>query len=423
MAIFRFNHPITQSPNQSILKMADYLCKFATSGGRVVSQTEQAMSEAEVRQRLAAQGYYVLSVHPKEALKEKLRGLGSRTISADDFLIFNEQFLTLSKSGLPLQKSLELLARQTRSNALRGALENVQEKVRGGAVLSEAFESAGAFPKVYCATLSAGERSGNLDRVLTQYVAYQKIRRGFRKKLISALIYPAILVIFLTILVSFVVAFIVPRFASLYADLDVKLPVITQVVIAFSQGVKQIAVFVLVGVAAGIFAIRTAARSMQVRLKWDRVKYHAPIIGKLLLKFSVAEFARTLSTLLQGGIPIVSALETARASVSSPLLSQAIVQAQKEVTGGRSLFASLRMTGFFPPIALDMVEVGEATGALPAMLEGLAEFFEEDVSIDLATLVALVDPLMIGSIAIIVAFVLIAFYLPLFSLAGQVGQH
>jgi len=403
--------------------MAEYLCKFATAGGRVVSQTEQAMSEAEARQRLTAQGYYVFSVHPKELLKEKLRSLGAGKIAADDFLIFNEQFLTLSKSGLPLQKSLDLLARQTRSEALRAALENVQEKVRGGAVLSEAFEAVGSFPKVYCATLNAGERSGNLDRVLAQYVAYQKIRRAFRKKLIAALIYPSILLVFLVTLISFVIAFIVPRFAALYADLDVTLPVVTQVLIAFSLGMKRIAVFVLVAIVLAIFAFRTAARSPQVRLKWDRLKYHMPIIGKLLLKFSVAAFARTLSTLLQGGIPIVSALETTKESVSSPLLSKAIVQAQKEVTGGGSLHVSLTMSGFFPPIALDMVEAGEATGALPAMLEGLAEFFEEDVSIDLATLVALVDPLMIGSIAIMVAFVLIAFYLPLFSLAGQIGSR
>jgi type IV pilus assembly protein PilC len=403
--------------------MAEYLCKLATAGGRVVSQTEQAMSEAEVRQRLTAQGYYVFSVHPKELLREKLRSLGSRKIAADDFLIFNEQFLTLSKSGRPLQKSLNLLARQARSDALRAALQNVQEKVRGGAVLSEAFEAVGSFPKVYCATLNAGERSGNLDRVLAQYVAYQKIRRAFRKKLIAALIYPSILLVFLVTLISFVIAFIVPRFAALYADLDVTLPVVTQVLIAVSLGMKRIAVFVLVAIVLAIFAFRTAARSQQVRLKWDRLKYHLPVIGKLLLKFSVAEFARTLSTLLQGGIPIVSALDTTKESVSSPLLSKAIVQAQKEVTGGGSLHVSLRMSGFFPPIALDMVEVGEATGALPAMLEGLAEFFEEDVSIDLATLVALVDPLMIGSIAIMVAFVLIAFYLPLFSLAGQIGSR
>ncbi|HEV2348334.1 MAG TPA: type II secretion system F family protein [Terriglobia bacterium] len=403
--------------------MADYVCKFATAGGRMMSQIEQAASESEVRQRLLAQGYYVFSVHPKEALKERLRSLNAGKIKADDFLIFNQQFLTLSKSGLPLQKSLDLLARQTRSDALRAALQGVQENVRGGAMISEAFEAVSRFPKIYTATLRAGERSGNLDRVLAQYVTYQKIRRGFRKKFVAALIYPAILLVFLTILVTFVVGFIVPQFATLYASLEVALPLPTQIMIAISLALKRIAVIIFAAIVAGIFSVRAAFRSLSVRLKWDGLKYKLPVVGKLLLKFSVAEFARTLSTLLQGGIPVVAAFEITKESVSSPLLALAIAQAQKEVTGGRSLSASLRMSGFFPPIALDMVEVGETTGALPAMLEGLAEFFEEDVAIDLATLVALVDPLMIGSIAIVVAFVLIAFYLPLFSLAGQIGSH
>lgn len=388
-----------------------------------MSQTDTAASEAEMRQRLLAQGYFIFSVQPKEALREKLRSYAATKIKVDDFLIFNEQFLTLSKSGLPLQKSLDMLARQTRSEALRAALEGVQEKVRGGAMISEAFEAVGKFPKIYCATLRAGERSGNLDRVLAQYVTYQKLRRGFRKKFISALIYPCILLVFLALLVTFVIGFIVPQFASLYASLEVKLPLLTQVVIAISLAIQRVAIIVLAGLVAAIFAFRTAARSPKMQLKWDRLKFHLPVVGKLLLKFSVAEFARTLCTLLQGGIPVVSSLEITKESVSSPLLSQAIAQAQIEVTGGRALHTSLRMSGFFPPIALDMIEVGETTGALPAMLEGLAEFFEEDVSIDLATLVALVDPLMIGSIAVVVAFVLIAFYLPLFSLAGQVGSH
>ncbi len=403
--------------------MAEYVCKFGTPGGRVMNQTDTAASEAEMRQRLQAQGYFIFSVKPKEALREKLRSYTASQIKVDDFLIFNEQFLTLSKSGLPLQKSLDLLARQTRSEALRVALEGVQEKVRGGAMISEAFEAVGQFPKIYCATLRAGERSGNLDRVLAQYVAYQKLRRSFRKKFISALIYPSILLVFLAILVTFVIGFIVPQFAALYASLEVTLPLLTQLVIAISLAIQRIALIILAGVVTAIFVLRAAARSPQMQLKWDRLKFHFPVVGKLLLKFSVAEFARTLCTLLQGGIPVVSSLEITKESVSSPVLAQAIAQAQIEVTGGRALHSSLRMSGFFPPIALDMIEVGETTGALPTMLEGLAEFFEEDVSIDLATLVALVDPLMIGSIAIVVAFVLIAFYLPLFSLAGQVGAH
>lgn len=400
--------------------MAEFVCRIGTDSGRVMSQVEQAATERELRQRLKAQGYYVFSVRPKEMLKARLRAARAGRIRADDFLIFNQQFLTLSKSGLPLQKSLDLMARQTRSEELHAALDKVRGQVRAGALLSEAFEATGQFPKIYCAALRAGERSGSLDRVLAQYVTYQKATRSFRKKFLAALIYPAFLLVFLTGLIVFVITFIVPRFALLYADLDVKLPALTLVMIGFSMAVKRLAAVILIALVVAVVGLRTAFRSSRTRLAWDRLKFRLPVVGKLLLKFSVAEFARTLSTLLQGGIPIVSALETAKESVSSPLLGQAIAQAQKEVTAGRSLSSSLRMSGFFPPIALDMMEVGETTGAMSTMLEALAEFFEEDVNIDLATLVALVDPIMIASIAIVVAFVLIAFYLPLFSMAAQV---
>ena len=398
----------------------EYICKVGTATGRVENQTEEALSEAELRQRLAAAGYYVFSVEPKQVLRARLQGLRRRRIRPDDFLIFNQQFLTLSKSGLPLHKSLELLARQTRSPELRAAVEDVRERVRAGALLSEAFEALGQFPRIYSASLRAGERSGSLDRVLAQYVTYQKATRTFRKKFIAGFIYPAFLLVFLVALIAFVITFIVPRFATLYADLDVQLPYLTRLLIEFSLGVRRAGALVLLGIGAGVLALRGAWRSRRTRLAWDKVKFRLPLAGKLLLKFSVAEFARTLGTLLQGGIPIVTALETAKESVTSPLLAQAIGQAQVEVTGGRSLSASLRMTGFFPAIALDMLEVGETTGALPTMLESLAEFFEEDVNIDLSTLVALVDPVMIASIAVVVAFVLVAFYLPLFSMAAQV---
>jgi len=398
----------------------EFVCKLGTEAGQVVSQTEQATSEEELRHRLTAEGYYVFSIARHTSLGGRVFSFRRGKISPDDFLIFNQQFLTLSKSGLPLQKSLDLMVHQTRSEELRSALEAAVREVRAGKLLSEAFEATGRFPKIYSATLRAGERSGSLDKVLSQYVVYQKTTRGFRKKFLSALIYPAFLVFFLVGLISFVITFIVPRFALLYSDLGVTLPPMTQFVIAVSQAANRWLVPILLVAGMAVFASRAALRRPRTKLVLERVKFRLPIAGKLLLKFSVAEFARTLSTLLQGGLPIVPALETTKDSVTSPLLAQSIRDAQREVRGGHSLSSGLRMSGFFPSIALDMIEVGESVGALPTMLESLAEFFEEDVGIDLSTLVALIDPVMIAAIAIFVAFILVAFYLPLFSLAGQV---
>jgi len=398
----------------------EFVCKIGTDTGKVLTQTEQAASEAEVRHRLRSEGFYVFSVRPKEILGTGWApGRGGR-IKPDDFLLFNQQFLTLSKSGLPLQKSLELLAGQTQSEAMRSAVMKVQERVRAGALLSEAFESVGRFPKMYCATLRAGERSGSLDRVLAHYLTYQKTSRGFRKKFLSALIYPGFLMTFLVGLISFVITFVVPRFAGLYSELDVPLPPFTVLIISLSQGVKRFAALILVALVVAVVGTRGVLQSRRVRLAWERAKFSMPLVGKLLLKFSVAEFARTLATLLQGGIPIVSALETAKESVTSPLMAKAVAEAEEEVTAGRALSASLRTSGLFPPLALDMIEVGESTGAMSNMLEALAEFFEEDVSVELSTLVSLVDPIMIALMAMVVAVVLVAFYLPLFSMAAQV---
>ncbi|MGO8790372.1 MAG: type II secretion system F family protein [Terriglobia bacterium] len=398
----------------------EFVCKLGTDAGRVMTQTEEARSEEELRQRLRAQGFLIFSVRPKDILTFQARMSRPGKVRADDFLIFNQQFLTLSKSGLPLQKSLELLAHQTRSDALRLAIEAVRDKVRAGALLSEAFESTGSFPKIYCATVRAGERSGSLDKVLGQYLAYQKQSRGFRKKFIAALIYPAFLLVFLTILIAFVIEFIVPQFAKLYSDMEVQLPALTTFTISLAMQVKHYSLLILLGI-VGVFLLgKSAARSRKVMLAWERLKFRLPLVGGLLLKFSVAEFARTLAVLLQGGTPIIPALDTAKESVGSPWLAQAIAQARTEVAAGKELSACLRVSGFFPSIALDMMEVGETTGAMSNMLEALAEFFEEDVNIDLETRLSLVGPVMIAVIAVVVAFVLIAFYLPLFSMAAMV---
>ena len=227
---------------------------------------------------------HLLSTAGSPAIKVRLSGGGPQRIPADEFLIFNQQFMTLSKSGLPLQKSLELLARQTRSEALRTGVVSVAERVRTGALLSESFDSVGMFPKVYCATLRAGERSGNLDRVLGQYIAYQKVSRSFRKKLLAALVYPAFLVVALTFLVSVVVWWIIPKFALLYSDLGAQLPPLTQAVIAFSEAVRKFAPEILVGIPLAIFGVRRMLRAPRTRMMTERLKYRLPLAGRLLQK-------------------------------------------------------------------------------------------------------------------------------------------
>jgi len=299
----------------------EFVCKLGSASGQVTIQTEQATSEGELRQRLSAAGYYVFSVQPRAGWQGHVFSFRRRKISPDDFLIFNEQFLTLSKSGLPLQKSLELLIHQTRSDELRDALEEVGTQVRAGKLLSEGFEAVARFPKIYSATLRAGERSGNLDKVLAQYVTYQKATRGFRKRFISALIYPAFLVVFLFGLMTFVVTFIVPKFALLYSDLQVNLPPMTQFVISFSQTLNRWIIPILIAVVIVVFLTRSAFQSKAMQIALDRLKFRLPVMGSLLMKFSVAEFSRTLSTLLVGGLLVITGRRHSQVPTRSKLRS------------------------------------------------------------------------------------------------------
>ena len=403
--------------------MPEYLCKIATEGGRVLQEAGVATSVKEMHERLLAQGYYVYSVREKSFLRlpflEKL--FNPARINPDDFVVFNQQFLTLNRSGLPLYKSLELLSQQAQTPALGELIADIRQRVQGGALVSEAFESAGMVPPMFIAALRAGERSGNLDETLAQYLSYQKISRTLRKKVASALVYPSLLLLFLIGLVSFVTVFIIPRFAELYAELDVQLPVITQVVIQVSLGLKNAALWILIGLGAGLAFLRWWRNTRGGGLLLDRLKYRLPMIGPVLHKFSVAQFARTLATLLAGGIPVLATLETSRRSAESPLLEAAVATAQSEVRNGRSLADAFRASKFFPEVVTNLVEVGETTGSLVPMLNSAAEFFEEDANVRLARFIALIDPVLIAMLATVVTLVLLAFYLPMLSLVGQVG--
>lgn len=364
---------------------------------------ERADSEAEVRRRLA----------PLRLGLPMRRG----RLRADDFLIFNQQFVTLIRAGLPILRALDLLAERAARPALRALLEDVRTRVRAGADLSEAFKAQGVFPEVYTTSLLAGERSGNLTGVLDQYIAYQKVSLGVRRRLLTVLVYPALLVVFSSVVLGFVITYVVPRFADLYSELNAELPFLTQVVINFALNVRQSVLGVLGALLVGAVGLTVWSRSVRGGRFLDSLKLGLPVAGDLLLKFRVAQFARTLSTLLAGGIPLVPALETARGALGSPVLREAVQRAAERVREGQALHAALGETGVIPGLVLEMVEVGETTGALAGMLASVADFYEEDVNMRLTRLMALVEPLVLMCMGLVIAMILVALYLPVFSLA------
>ena len=402
--------------------MAEFLIKMADERGHVLEQMESGISEQEIRDRLAQQGFLVYSVKGRGGILPFGFGGRRKKVRNDEFVIFNQQFLTLIKAGLPILKSLDLLAKRQRNPYFKSMLENVQHRVKSGELLSDAFAAQGSVSKIYTTTLLAGERSGNLEEVLGRYISFQRLSLTFRKKLLASLWYPALLVSALAVMLAFLMTYVVPQFSELYSSLNAKLPPMTIFMLGIGNGIRNYYPFILLGMVAFAVAVTLWVRSKHGARMLDAVRYRLPLVGNIWMKYQVAMFSRTLSTLLSGGLPLVPSLETASQSINSFKISENVAHAARRVREGRALAFSLEETKFFPELAIEMVEVGESTGALPAMLNSVAEFFEEDVQNSLATALQLIEPIILIFMGVTVAFVLISLYLPIFSLGAQMQQ-
>jgi type IV pilus assembly protein PilC len=396
--------------------MGEFVCRVADANGRVFSHVEAAASVEEARAKLADRGLYIYSVEARNSLVSGMLGVRKeRKIGGNDFLILNQQFNTLIKAGLPILKALDLLATRATAPKLRPILVQIRDRVREGKSLSEAIDEAGVFSKVYSTAILAGEKSGNLSGVLDYYISYQKVSTGVQKKILAALVYPVLLVIVAIGIVSYLVTGVIPKFATLYHDLGVPLPGPTQFLIAITVDYRNYilgAIIVLLVAAVGIFFW---SRSEEGGVAFDRFLFRIPILGDTLLKFQASQFCRTLSTLLTGGTPLVAALSTAGESITSRLVRGSVTNATQMVREGESLHSALSAGKVMPELALDMIEVGESSGALAAMLNSVAEFYEEEVGLRLGAMVSLIEPLILVIMGLLVAFILISLYLPIFS--------
>ena len=398
--------------------MAEFVCKVADANGRVFSQVEAAVSMTEARQKLSDRGLYVYHVRPRSGvIGQALGRRGNHLVKGSDFLVFNQQFNTLIKAGIPIMKALDLLADRAASPNLRPVLAEVRRLVREGTTLSSALEQQGKFPKVYTVSILAGEKSGNLSGVLEYYIAYQRVTTGLRKKLIATLIYPVILICAAVLIVTYLVSSVIPKFAVLYNDLNINLPQATRILLAVTVTYRPY----LLGF-IGLLALLAVAgfawsRTGKGGLVLEKVRMRLPLIGETLTKFQFAQFCRTLSTLLAGGTPLVQAMETAGDAIRGRLVSGAIARGAQLVREGQSLHSALSTSGLVPELALEMIEVGEASGALAPMLASVSEFYEDDVNSRLTNLVALIEPAILIFMAILIAFILVALYLPMFSLS------
>jgi type IV pilus assembly protein PilC len=398
----------------------EYRCRLGTPGGDIIEGIYVADSEARLRREFEEKGLYVLAI--QQAGRRALAGISlprRRRVPSREFLVFNQELATLLKAGMPLVQSLDILRRRVANPIFKGVLDDVYERVRAGSALSEAFEAHGQlFPGVYTASLLAGEKSGNLEQVLRRYVSYVKIVSGVRRKTISALVYPAILLLLSLVVVTIIVVRVVPEFGAFYNQFGHELPWSTRMIVRVSDVVTRYILLILGVIVSLVVAALWWIRLPGQRRRFDRLILKVPALGAIAQKFSTSQAARTLATLLGGGIPLVNALEVSARSLSNQYMAGEFQTAAQQVREGRALALAMQDSGAFPDVAIKMVEVGESTGALQEMLNSLADFYDEEIETNLGRFVTLVEPILLVIMGIIIASLLLALYLPLFNLSS-----
>ena len=401
----------------------EFRCRLVTAAGEIVEGTYAAENEARLRHDFEVQGLHVLSLRKRSVLTGGTPLLKRRKISRHEFLVFNQEFATLLKAGMPLVQSIDLLRHQVVNPVFRGVLDDVHEKVRGGTALSEAFTEHGTlFPRVYTASLLAGERSGNLDAILRRYVVYEKVLDTIRRKTISALIYPVILVLLAIVLVGIIVLKVVPAFSDFYAGFNAELPLSTRIILGISDFAQQQFLLLIGAVTVGGLAFAAWIRQPGQRAQFDHALLTIPFVGETVRKFITAQMARTLGTLLGGGIPLVNSLEVTARSVGNQYIGKELDIVTQNVREGQGLAASLAARRVVPDVALKMIEVGESTGSLQDMLSSLADFYDEEVETAVGRFVVMIEPTLLVAMGVVIALLVLALYMPLFQLSSVVNQ-
>jgi type IV pilus assembly protein PilC len=402
----------------------EFRCRLASPSGEITEGIYAADSESRLRHELEEKGLFVLSLQPKGAIAGvSLQLPERRAINTREFLVFNQELATLLKAGMPLVQSLDLLKRRVTSAVFKRVLDDVHEKVRSGTALSDAFAAQGdLFPRVYTASLLAGERSGNLDAVLRRYVEYTKIIATVKRKTVSALVYPAILVSLALVLVTIIILKVVPAFSDFYSSFGAELPFVTRVILNVSNFVRGQFLLLVIGLTAGVAAFVTWVRRPGQQSRFDYLILKLPMLGPIAGKFATSQMARTLATLLGGGLPLVNALDIAAKSIGNQFMAAQLEVVSARVREGESFAGALEARKVFPEVAVKMAEVGESTGALQDMLNTVADFYDEEIETNMERFITLVEPVLLVFMGIVIAGLLLALYMPLFQLSSVLGS-
>ncbi len=400
--------------------MPQFIVRVGTPEGEVVERQVQATTARAAQEEMRRLGLYVFDAKRGTFTLRELLPI-RRVISTERFLLFNQELLALVKAGLPIIQSLDIMLERQKNPAFREVLTEIRDKIKSGSALSDAFASYGdLFPPIYSTSLRAGERSGDLEGVLRRFLRYQKMIVTLRKRVVGALIYPVILIVLSSMMVFIMLTVVIPKFTEFFAGFDAQLPAFTRLMIGLAMFLRHNLLLVLGGTAAAAFLFHQWVTKAGRRI-WDRFKLRVPIVGGIFHRFAVLQFTQSLGTLLSGGTPMVPALEIASQSVTNQAVSSSVFRIVQNVREGEPLWRSLEATGVIGDIAVEMIKVGESTGALTEMLGNVSEFYDEEIEARLTRMVAAIEPLILVFMGLVIAVLLYAFYLPLFQLSS-VGQ-
>lgn len=401
-----------------------YVARLGFPDGTVREEVHEAVDAAVLRHDLEKRGLHVFEVEARGRSLQlgRLRRAGrGKAVPTQTFLVFNQELAALLRSGLPLLQALDLLQARIKDPDFKLVLGDIRDRVKSGEELSDAFAAFGSmFPALYPSTLKAGERSGELEGVLRRFIRYQKLVLDARRRVTSALVYPAVLVTLSLVMITVMLIFVVPKFTGFYVDLDAELPLLTRITLATSHLLRVNFPLILIAAVAGWLFLRQALQTPEGRQAFDRMRLRIPFVGPVLHRFSLSEFGRSLSTLLSGGIPLVPALEIAVKAVGNSFIRARLEPTIQAVREGRPFHEALEKTGVVESLAVDMVQVGEATGSLDTMLTSVSDFLDEDVETRLSRILSLLEPAMLVFMGLIIGLLLVSVYLPMFSVLGQV---
>jgi type IV pilus assembly protein PilC len=399
-----------------------FVCRVGTPDGRVVEELLTASDESSLRSELSKRGLHVFEVRRRGLSRNLSAGSRRRRkrIPVQEFVVFNQELAALLKAGLPLLQALDLMLERMANPHFRGVLTEIRDRVKSGEDLSEAFAAYGdLFPRLYPPTLKAGERSGELEQVIRRFLRYTKLVLDAQRRVVSALIYPAVLVCLSIAMIIVMAIFVVPKFRLFFDNLNVDLPLITRAVLAVSSFANRNWPILLALVLGIVFSFRSWKKTEKGGLAVDRIRLQVPLLGGVLQRFSQAEFCRSLSTLLTGGIPLVPAFEIAVTSVGNMWVRSKLEPTIQMVREGRPFYTALETSAVFADMSIDMIKVGEATGSLDDMLGSVADFMDEQIETRMQRILSLVEPMMLIFMGIMIALILVAIYLPMFSVLGS----